>query len=195
MHFEKTRRELTSTLLARTQDILGNKSPTRTQLAEIKVALNVLADKNELWTGDDFPPPNAEEKQNRFLIAQDNQHGYSLYLNVMRPGKVIEPHNHTVWACISAVEGAELNTIYDRVDDGSVEGKAELKIKEVVELKPGNSLAMLADDIHSVEIRGSEVIRHLHFYGQPIETLTSRTEYDLENDTCRVKSLGVQTKS
>ena len=189
-----TRQELAQSLMAETRAILAAGPLTRDSLEQIKTALTVLSDRTELWGEVDFASPDPAEKQNRFQIAQDAGTGLTLYLNVMRPGKKIPPHNHTTWACISAVEGAEINTIYTRTDDGSVPGRASLREEQVVELKPGNALAMLADDIHSVEIRGTEVIRHLHFYGRPLETLTGRYSYDLEAGTCRVMDIGVKTK-
>lgn len=166
----------------------------RTRLDRIKERLMDIAARKELWAENDFPAPSIEEKQNRFFIADDADTGLTLYLNVMQPGKVIPPHNHTVYACIAAVEGAEQNTVYERVDDRSVPGKAELRLREEVDLRPGNALAMMADDIHSVVIDGTEVIRHLHFYGQPLESLDRRISYDIEAGTCKVMDIGAKTK-
>jgi hypothetical protein len=75
-----------------------------------------------------------------------------------------------------------------------VPGRAELKLREEVDLRPGNALAMMADDIHSVVIGGTEVIRHLHFYGQPVESLNRRISYDIAAGTCKVMDIGAKTK-
>lgn len=194
MPHAETREALAQSLLTRSVEILGDRPPDRARLDKVKAELLTLADRVELWGDDDFSAPDVNEKQNRFQIAQDAETGLTLYLNVMRPGKKIPPHDHTTWACVAAVEGAEINTLYDRLDDGSVEGKAQLREKDVIELKPGNAVALLADDIHSVEIQGTEVIRHLHFYGRPLETLSGRTSFNLENNTCRIMDIGVKTK-
>ncbi len=195
MPIAETREALAQSLLSKSVEILGDRPPDRTRLDKVKAELLSLAGRVELWGDNDFPAPDVNEKQNRFQIAQDSVTGLTLYLNVMRPGKKIPPHDHTTWACVAAVEGTEFNTLYDRLDDGSVQGRAELKEKDVIELKPGNAVALLADDIHSVEIRGTDVIRHLHFYGQPLETLSGRTSFDLENGTCRIMDIGVKTKT
>jgi predicted metal-dependent enzyme (double-stranded beta helix superfamily) len=189
------RRRLVEALIEETRATLDAGNLDRARLDGIKQQLHALSQKKELWGEVDYPAPGEDERQNRFLVDQESPEGISLYLNVMRPGKKIPPHNHTTWACIAAVEGAEHNTLYDRHDNGSVEGKADVRPRDVVALKPGTALAMMPDDIHSVEIRGDEVIRHLHLYGRPLETLTQRLTFDLDAGACRIMDIGVKTKA
>ena len=188
------RNELVQQFIADARAIAAEGPMDRVRLDKIKDRLMDVAARKELWAEDDFPAPSVAEKQNRFFIADDAETGLTLYLNVMQPGKIIPPHNHTVYACIAAVEGAEQNTVYERVDDGSVPGKAELRLLAEVDLRPGNALAMMADDIHSVVIGGTDVIRHLHFYGQPLESLDQRISYDIDAGTCKVMDIGAKTK-
>ena len=190
----ETRKEMTEALLAHARAVLAEGPLDRARLERVKTALSELSGRTALWAAGDFPDPDGDEKQNRFQIAQDAESGLTLYLNVMRPGKTVPPHNHTTWACIAAVEGVETNRLYERLDDGAVPGKARLRETAVVDLRPGTALAMLPDDIHSVEIGGDRVIRHLHFYGRPLETLTGRIAYDLDAGTCRIMDIGVKTK-
>lgn len=161
-----------------------------------RAALANLAADHSLWGDVDYPAPEPDEQQARYIVAQDDAHGLTLYLNVMRPGKKIPPHDHTTWACIASVEGVEQNALWDRVDDRSVPGKAELRKRYVVELgsPETRSVALMPDDIHSVEIKGDDIIRHLHMYGRPLETLSERTVYDPEKGTCKAMSIGVQTR-
>lgn len=191
----ENRKNAVDQLIHETRELLKIDTLDRYVLSQIQLDLQDLAAQTVLWDCADYPEPNEEDRQNRFLIHSDRDNDVTLYLNVMRPGKKIPAHNHTTWACVAAVVGVEVNTLYDRVDDGDIEGKADLSVREVVDLGPGRSVALMPDDIHSVEIKGEDCIRHLHFYGQPLETLKGRTVFDVDAGTCKtLTDIGVKTK-
>lgn len=167
----------------------------RQTLAKVQSLISQAAEIPGRWSPSRYPDPAPEEQQARYLIRCDQDGAFALYLNVMRPGKVIPPHNHTTWACIAAVAGAEYNTLYERIDGGSGPGEAAIRALRTVVVEPGNAISLLPDDIHAVEIRGSGLIRHLHFYGRALESLTQRLTYDLERGEVNVMKLSVRTKS
>jgi len=190
---QELRTELAEKLVADTRDLSDAQEIDRDSLDKVRSQLQALAAKSELWSEVDYPPPAEGELQNRYLIADEPGGGISLYLNVVRSGKEVPPHDHTTWACIAAVEGVEHNLFYTRTDDQAVEGKATLELDNVVAVGPGDAIAMMPDDIHTFEVRGDQTIRHLHFYGRPLESLSERKAFDLEKGTYKIMDVGVKT--
>jgi predicted metal-dependent enzyme (double-stranded beta helix superfamily) len=182
------------TLVFEARQTLASQGTTRQALASVLAKLQTLADDKSRWAKDNYPDPEEGERQARYLVREDPDHGFALYLNVMRPGKRIPPHNHTTWACIAAVSGVEHNTLFERIDSGTGAGPATLRQIGEIEVKPGQGMSLLPNDVHAVEIRGSDVIRHLHFYGKALETLSDRLTFDTTEGTAKPMKMSVQTK-
>ena len=152
-------------------------------LVTVREQLKALAAHKDFWNETDFPPLAENEAYALYLVREDPDQRYSLYLNVMKAGIRIAPHDHTTWASVAAVEGTEHNELYKRTDDGKTPGVATLALQGTVAVGPGVAVALMPDDVHAIEIKGTQPIRHLHMYGRALDTLTERKSFDLATNT------------
>jgi predicted metal-dependent enzyme (double-stranded beta helix superfamily) len=158
--------------IGRVRTIETQQGVTRPALDAIKAELLALAAQEHLFASADFPPPPAGEKgANRYLLAEDPDHRFALYLNALNPGNETRPHDHTTWAVVVAVEGHELNKLYCRAGGGLV-------VDHEIMVEPGRGIALMPDDIHSIHTAGTVPTRHLHMYGLALEVLDKRMAYD-----------------
>ncbi|WP_413729999.1 cysteine dioxygenase [Sodalis sp. RH22] len=174
------RQEAVNETLRDIRGILGGQALSRSLLEYVTRRLERLAQNEGLFSARDFPAPAAggESSARYRLNADDGDNDIALYLNVLLPDKNSVPHNHTTWAAIAAVEGQELNRIYERRDDRSRPDRAELHLLREIVVEPGTPIAFLPDDIHSIHVTGNHTTRHLHLYGRPLETLVRRVAFD-----------------
>ncbi len=174
------RRTAVNETLNEIRAILGAEALSRSLLERVARRLAQLARREELFSARDFPlPAESEATAARYRLNEsDGDDDLALYLNVLLPGKKTLPHNHTTWAAIVAVEGRELNRLYERRDDFSQPDRADLRLLREVVVEPGTPIAFLPEDIHSIHVTGQHPTRHLHLYGRPLETLISRVAID-----------------
>ncbi len=152
---------------------------TRPALEAIKAELLALAAQEHLFPSSEFPPPpNGEKGSNRYLLREEEGGRFALYLNALNPGNQTKPHDHTTWAVVVAVDGQELNKVYDRVDDGSDPTRCEMRVREEIMVEPGRGICLMPEDIHSIHTTGERPTRHLHMYGLALEKLDGRRAFD-----------------
>lgn len=175
------RNDAVQALLADARRIIGEKGVTREALKALSERLLELATQRALFDAADFPPPQpgSGDTSTRYRL-NPGEDGFALYLNSLLPGKTTIPHNHDTWAVIAAIDGAELNRLYRRLDDGRDPDRAQLELAQEVVVRPGVPIAFLPDDIHSIHVGGAEPTLHFHLYGRPLETLTGRLGFETE---------------
>ena len=116
------------------------------------------------------------------LLHEESDHSLALYCIAWMPGRGVPAHNHGTWAVVAGIEGHETNILYRRTDDGTRPGFCDLEEAECKVVGPGDVVAMLPSDIHSVRNDGSEVALSLHIYGKHLNH-TGRSQFDPETHT------------
>jgi predicted metal-dependent enzyme (double-stranded beta helix superfamily) len=185
-HVKQQRTQAVTAAVSKIRDIEQREGVTRKALEHIRGVLVELAAHKELFPESDYPPPGERERSLMYLISEDADHRFALYLSTGVPGRSSPPHNHTTWATIVGMDGEEENRIYERLDDGSVAGKGQLREVRRVVLRAGDGIAFMPDDIHSIHVVSGKPTRHLHMYGLSVEHLPNRIEFDTEQGTCKV---------
>lgn len=157
------------TITKHTQDsdaIIGQFSP----LAE-RVALSKDWLKPEHYTCD------AEQGFGVHLLHEEPDHTLAVFAIAWLPGRGAPPHNHGTWAVVAGVDGQETNIFWKRRDNGTRQGYAEVGWNGEKEFGPGETVAFLPHEIHSVENRTEAVTVSLHIYGKHLN-YTGRSQFD-----------------
>jgi rhodanese-related sulfurtransferase/predicted metal-dependent enzyme (double-stranded beta helix superfamily) len=158
---------------------------TYANLDKIGGLLSSLARRAELFPQEEFP---LGADGGIYRLSEDPDHRFALYASAGGPGKKVPPHNHTTWAIIAGVHGAERNVVYERLDNGAQENIVQLREAPSKEktLKRGDVITFLPDDFHHIETPvGSGNALHLHFYGLSLEHLPDRLTVDMATSAAK----------
>jgi len=172
MNRKDERSRLIASAVADVRAIEAREGVTRESLAHIQARLAKLAERTDLFTLDDLPPPKPGDRRSSCLyrLSEDDDHRFALYANTGN-GRYASPvHNHTTWAVIVGVSGDELNRFYDRTPDGGVREKGQQVVRQ------GTGVAFMPEDFHSIHIDGA--VLNFHMYGRALEQLPAREFYD-----------------
>lgn len=145
---------------------------TRDSLRKVLARLARLAERADLFNLETYPaPPEGDGRRScLYRISEDADHRFALYANASRGGYGTPAHNHTTWAVITGVTGAdELNRFYERTADGGVRQTGESNVSA------GTGVAFLPDDLHSIHIDAP--LLNFHMYGLGLEQLHRREFY------------------
>ena len=156
--------------------------PTLENLQHGKDRLIALAARRDLFTFEEFPLPTDDAMECSYLIHEDDDGGYSLYVNSGAPHQYYAPHDHgDAWAIIAGVQGHERHQLYQVRPAGDQDGGPLVKKGEIV-VAPGEAVTMQPDGIHEVNAMNGEPLLHLHLYAKNFVLQGERWKYDLEKN-------------
>ncbi|MCH1614188.1 MAG: hypothetical protein L7S47_00615 [Acidimicrobiales bacterium] len=141
----------------------------------IRDRLIALAADQELFPRSDFPVPKNNIGGQLYLLSQDADGRFALYVQAVAGANSTPAHNHTTWAAIVGLEGQELNRLYN----GHAEkGKPEMESEYIVE--HGTGIAFLPEDVHSIHIEDGSL--NFHCYGLDLNALSERQYWSEDSD-------------
>ena len=134
------------------------------------------------WRDPHYYEVNPEQGFSVHLLHEELDHSLAVFAASWLPGRGTPPHDHGAWAIVVGVDGPETNVFWERADDRSRPGHAELrKIGEKI-FRTGDVIAMPTGTIHSVSNDSDQVTLSLHVYGKHIN-FTQRSQFDPDEQT------------
>lgn len=111
------------------------------------------------------------------VLHEESDHTLLVEAIAWLPGRGVAPHDHQTWGVVVGLDGDEVNVNWRREDDGRKPGYAELAVQNEVSVGPGEVIAFLPDDIHSVRNESGKTSLSLHIYGKTLAHI-DRSEFD-----------------
>lgn len=111
------------------------------------------------------------------ILHEEDDHSLLVEAIAWLPGRGVKPHDHQTWGVVVGLDGRETNVNWSRRDDGTRPGFADIHADHEVDVGPGDVVAFLPDDIHSVRNDGDTPTLSLHIYGKSLAHI-ERSEFD-----------------
>jgi predicted metal-dependent enzyme (double-stranded beta helix superfamily) len=107
----------------------------------------------------------------RNLVHRDPRGLFVVIALLWKPETASAIHDHTTWGVMGTYESAIECTNYDRVDDGSAPGMAQIKEREVIPSGEGNVEIVLPPkvDIHRMRNPTKRQTITIHTYGREVD--------------------------
>jgi predicted metal-dependent enzyme (double-stranded beta helix superfamily) len=132
------------------------------------------------WMRPEYRECDAEQGFGVHLLHEEPNHDLAVFVFSWLPNRGTTPHNHKTWGVVVGIEGQEQEINYDRRDDGTRPGYADLSRGGERVMTVGDIVRCYPEHIHSVRNVGKDISISLHTYGRHIN-YTGRSEFDLEN--------------
>jgi predicted metal-dependent enzyme (double-stranded beta helix superfamily) len=120
------------------------------------------------WLPEEYATPDKTSGMGggigQYALYRAEDGSLCLFSLVVPAGASTPVHDHLAWGLIGVYRGAQAETIYQRLDDGTVDGRAELKVAKEITVQAGEFYALLppTDDIHYVSTISDSASVSLH---------------------------------
>jgi predicted metal-dependent enzyme (double-stranded beta helix superfamily) len=162
--------------------IRGEAANERDIVSEVrKLAVRAAASKAE-WLKDSMYEADSEQGFGVHALHEEPDHTLAVFAVSWLAHRGTAPHDHGTWAVVVGIDGPEKNECWERVDDRSRPGYAELKKVGQKIFAADDVVAMPAGTIHGVWNESERVTVSLHIYGKHVNH-TERSQFDPEMRT------------
>ena len=113
------------------------------------------------------------------LLHEESDRSLFVVADSWLPGRGVNAHDHGTWAVVVGVDGPERNVFWERLDDGSRAGYAELRAVREQVVAVGDVITLPTGTIHSVCNDTDRTTLSFHVYGRHLN-YTGRSQFDPE---------------
>lgn len=109
------------------------------------------------WLPEDYASPDHDSGMGggigQYALYRAEDGSLTLFSLVIPAGASTPVHDHLAWGLIGVYRGAQSETIYERLDDGSDQAHADLTVSKELHVEQGEFYTLLppTDDIHYVK--------------------------------------------
>ena len=127
-------------------------------LSQVRPLALRAARSKDSWLDKRFYVVDPEQGFGVYLLHEERDHSLAILAVSWLPNRGTPPHDHGTWAVIAGVDGPERNEFFERIDDGSRPGYAELKKVGEKVFRAGDVLAMRTGQVIAAH-RRRDVLR------------------------------------
>lgn len=155
--------------VASIEAILLRRPSDRVIIREVSKATKRLC-ADDRWLEERFRV-GSPEAYNRHLLHRDPQNRFIVLSLVWMPGQMTPIHDHSCWGVMGIVAGSLEEVGYERLDDGSRPGYAELEQGRGSDVGRGSVAYLLPphEEIHRIGNTGDGQSISLHVYGRDLD--------------------------
>jgi len=139
------------------KEIISNTTHDRTEtLNTLEPHFAALLKKQD-WLPEEFAQPNHHSGLGggigQWLLYRSQDRSLTIFSLVIPPNSITPVHDHLSWGLVGLYKGRQEETVYRRLDQGNLEGLAQLQSLGVYKVKSGDIFRLLPPDgdIHSVK--------------------------------------------
>ena len=149
----------------------------RAMLARVAPLCAGLAARRREWLHPSLCTPDPEQGFGLHVLHEESDHALAVFVVTWLPRRSTMPHDHGTWAVIAGIEGTERNALWERLDDRTRPGYAELRHTGERPVGPGELILLPSGSIHSVVNDTDAVTVSLHAYGRHVN-FNARSQFD-----------------
>ncbi|MBD2731217.1 hypothetical protein H6G96_34115 [Nostoc sp. FACHB-892] len=139
------------------KEIISSTEHNRTETLNILEPHFAALLKKENWLPKPFTQPNPDsglgQGIGQWLLYRSQERVLTIFSLVIPPDAITPVHDHLSWGLVGLYQGKQEETVYCRVDNGELEGRAQLETVGTYQVKTGDIYHLLPpdNDIHSVK--------------------------------------------